>query len=42
MWMTAEDDKDEGQGILAWHDSVDDELSITVWMGRGVTWLSKI
>lgn len=42
MRMTTEDDKDEGQGILAWHDNVNDELSIIVWMGGGAIWLSKI
>lgn len=42
MGMATEDVKDEGQGILAWHDSVDDELSVTVWMCGGAIWLSKI
>lgn len=42
MWMTTEDDKDQGQGILAWHDNVDDELSITLWMGGGVFWLQNL
>lgn len=40
--MTTEDVKDDSQGILTWHDNIDDELSITVWMGGGVIWLSKI
>lgn len=42
MWMTTEDYRDEGQGILAWSDNVNDELSITVWMDGGVIWLQNL